>query len=154
MRVSLHVVAGPQTGREFPFDQHDTFMIGRSEDAQFCLPQDRFFSRHHCLLEIAPPQCFLRDLGSTNGTYVNGIRVETAHLKHGDRIQGGETVLQVAVAADPFEAAYQFEGITAEQKEPSVITVACLNCGVPSKAEASRPDAKLSYVCDECREKL
>ena len=99
MRVTLHVVAGPQTGRDFTFDQHDTFMIGRSEDAQFCLPHDRFFSRHHCILEIAPPQCFLRDLGSTNGTYVNGIRVETAHLKHGDRIQGGETVLEVKVTA-------------------------------------------------------
>src|SRR5512140_1667798 len=97
MRVSLNVVAGPQTGRSFTFDQHDTFMIGRSEDAQFCLPQDRFFSRHHCLIEIAPPQAFLRDLGSTNGTYVNGMRVDTAHLKSGDRIQGGETVLEVEV---------------------------------------------------------
>ena len=81
MRVSLNVVAGPQTGRAFTFDQHDTFMIGRSEDAQFCLPQDRFFSRHHCILEIAPPQAFIRDLGSTNGTFVNGMRVDTAYLK-------------------------------------------------------------------------
>jgi eukaryotic-like serine/threonine-protein kinase len=151
MRVTLHVVAGPQTGREFTFDQHDTFMIGRSEDSQFCLPHDRFFSRHHCILEIAPPQCFLRDLGSTNGTFVNGIRVETAHLKHGDRIQGGETVLEVEVAAEPSEImARSFGGKT----EPSLITVLCLNCGVPSNAEASRPDAKLSFVCDACREKL
>jgi phage terminase large subunit-like protein len=153
MRVTLHVVAGPQTGRDFTFDQHDTFMIGRSEDAQFCLPQDRFFSRHHCILEIAPPQCFLRDLGSTNGTYVNGIRVDTAHLKHGDRIQGGETVLEVEVAAD--QADFFSPGPrSGERTEPSIITVACLNCGVPAKAEASRPDAKLSYVCDDCREKL
>jgi serine/threonine-protein kinase len=153
MRVTLHVVAGPQTGREFTFDQHDTFMIGRSEDAQFCLPHDRFFSRHHCLIEIAPPQAFLRDLGSTNGTFVNGIRVETAYLKHGDRIQGGETVLEVEVAADLAEM--QFGGPrTGEKTEPSLITVACLNCGIPSKAEASRPDAKLSYVCEDCREKL
>ncbi|MBK6751850.1 MAG: FHA domain-containing protein [Acidobacteria bacterium] len=100
MRVSLNVVAGPQTGRSFTFDQHDTFMIGRSEDSQFCLPQDRFFSRHHGLIEIAPPQAFLRDLGSTNGTFVNGLRVDTAHLKSGDRIQGGETVLEVEVLAD------------------------------------------------------
>lgn len=153
MRVTLHVVAGPQTGRDFTFDQHDTFMIGRSEDAQFCLPQDRFFSRHHCILEIAPPQCFLRDLGSTNGTFVNGIRVETAHLKHGDRIQGGETVLEVEVAADLSEFFVQIPG-SGERTEPSIITVACLNCGVPAQAEASRPDAKLSYVCDNCREKL
>ncbi len=153
MRVTLNVIAGPQTGRKFTFDQHDTFMIGRSEDAQFCLPHDRFFSRHHCLLEIAPPQCFLRDLGSTNGTFVNGIRVETAHLKHGDRIQGGETVLEVEVAADSSEMTAP--GVpSAEQTEPSLVTVACLNCGVPAKAEASRPDAKLSYVCDTCREKL
>ena len=153
MRVTLHVVAGPQTGRDFTFDQHDTFMIGRSEDAQFCLPQDRFFSRHHCILEIAPPQCFLRDLGSTNGTFVNGIRVETAHLKHGDRIQGGETVLEVEVAGDPSEFVSHVPG-SGERTEPSLITIACLNCGVPAQAEASRPDAKLSFVCDDCREKL
>lgn len=153
MRVTLHVIAGPQTGRAFTFDQHDTFMIGRSEDAQFCLPQDRFFSRHHCILEIAPPQCFLRDLGSTNGTFVNGIRVDSAHLKHGDRIQGGETVLEVEVAADQPEM-FAAGPRSTERTEPSIITIACLNCGVPARAEASRPDAKLSYVCDECREKL
>lgn len=153
MRVTLHVVAGPQIGRDFTFDQHDTFMIGRSEDAQFCLPHDRFFSRHHCLLEIAPPQCFLRDLGSTNGTFVNGIRVDTAYLKHGDRIQGGETVLEVSVMADsvPGIAIGAPPGF---KTEPSLITVTCLNCGAASKAEASRPNDKLSYVCDDCREKL
>src|SRR5215217_5221567 len=103
MRVTLNVVAGPQTGTAFTFDQHDTFMVGRSEDAQFRLPHDPFFSRHHCLLEIAPPQAFLRDLGSTNGTYVNGLRVDTAYLKSGDRIQAGETVLEVDVTVGPAE---------------------------------------------------
>src|SRR5687767_2443420 len=153
MRVTLNVVAGPQTGRTFSFEQHDTFMIGRSEDSQFCLPHDRFFSRHHCLIEIAPPQAFLRDLGSTNGTFVNGLRVETSYLKHGDRIQGGETVLEVAVEADNYEVTAA--GIQVSEKtEPSLITIACLNCGVPAKAESSRPDAKLSYVCEECRDKL
>ncbi|MBC7900966.1 MAG: protein kinase [Saprospiraceae bacterium] len=153
MRVTLHVVAGPQTGRDFTFDQHDTFMIGRSEDSQFCLPHDRFFSRHHCIVEIAPPQAFLRDLSSTNGTFVNGIRVETAHLKHGDRIQGGETVLEVEVGADQLAPSFS-DPDSSEKTEPSLITVLCLNCGIPSNANASRPDAKLSFVCDECREKL
>jgi eukaryotic-like serine/threonine-protein kinase len=153
MRVTLNVVAGPQTGRTFSFEQHDTFMIGRSEDSQFCLPHDRYFSRHHCIIEIAPPQAFLRDLGSTNGTFVNGLRVDTSYLKHGDRIQGGETVLEVVVEADSYEVTSAGIQIT-DKTEPSLITVACLNCGVPAKAESSRPDAKLSYVCEECRDKL
>ena len=153
MRVTLNVVAGPQTGRSFSFEQHDTFMIGRSEDSQFCLPHDRFFSRHHCIIEIAPPQAFLRDLGSTNGTFVNGLRVDTSYLKHGDRIQGGETVLEVAVEADHYEVTAAGLQIN-EKTEPSLITVSCLNCGVPAKAESSRPDAKLSYVCEDCRDKL
>jgi len=153
MRVTLHVVAGPQTGRVFTFDQHETFMIGRSEDAQFCLPHDRFFSRHHCIVEIAPPQAFLRDLGSTNGTFVNGSRVETAYLKNSDRIQGGETILEVEVSADQTPiASSSSDGFT--KTEPSLITVPCLNCGIPAEASASNPNANMSYVCDTCREKL
>ncbi|MER3429425.1 MAG: serine/threonine protein kinase [Blastocatellia bacterium] len=153
MRVTLNVVAGPQTGRTFTFDQHDTFMIGRSEDAHFCLPHDRFFSRHHCLIEIAPPQAFIRDLGSTNGTFVNGIRIESTYLKHGDRIQGGETVLEVQVVGERAEAAGNLKAAV-NDGEPSLITVTCINCGLPAKAEVSRPDAKLSYLCENCREQL
>lgn len=153
MRVTLRVIAGPHSGRTFTFDQHETFLIGRSESAHFCLPEDRYFSRNHCILEIAPPQIFLRDLGSTNGTYVNGQRVESIYLKNGDHIQGGETVIGVEVTVD---APQDFNSRTAQMNSvtPSVITIQCLNCGIIAKAEASRPDAKLSYVCDECREKL
>jgi serine/threonine protein kinase len=152
MRVSLNVVAGPQTGRSFTFDQHDTFMIGRSEDAQFCLPHDRFFSRHHCLLEIAPPQAFIRDLGSTYGTFVNGMRVDTAYLKSGDRIQGGETVLEVDVTTGLEE----FQDTLDKQSSSklSIVNIKCLNCGVPSTVEANSPDAKMSFICEDCREKL
>jgi pSer/pThr/pTyr-binding forkhead associated (FHA) protein len=75
MQVNLRVLAGPYQGRVFSFTQSDTFLIGRSNDAHLCLSDDKFFSRNHCLLEITPPHCFLRDLGSTNGTFVNGERV-------------------------------------------------------------------------------
>src|ERR1700730_14172884 len=100
MRVTLRVLAGPYDGRSFTIEQHDTFLIGRSSDAHMHLPNDRFFSRNHCLLEIAPPRCFLRDLGSTTGTFVNNERVREAFLKSGDRLQGGETVLLVEVTAE------------------------------------------------------
>ncbi|MFN0279591.1 MAG: protein kinase domain-containing protein [Pyrinomonadaceae bacterium] len=152
MRVTLHVIAGPQTGRVFIFDEHDTFTIGRSEESAFCLPHDRFFSRHHCLIEIAPPQAFLRDLGSTNGTYVNDLRVETAHLQSGDRIQGGETILEVEVttvagAADEAEGKYMKSLV-------SRVSVLCLNCRAPAAFDASHAEAQLSYICDNCREEL
>ena len=139
-------------GRVFTFEQHETFLIGRSESAHFCLPEDRYFSRHHCILEIAPPQCFLRDLGSTNGTFVNGQRTETVYLKSGDRIQGGETVIEVEVSSDT--DIQPTIGSPLLTTTPSIVTVQCLNCGVLSDAEASRPDAKLTFLCEDCREKL
>lgn len=151
MRVTLHVIAGPQTGLDFTFDQHDTFMIGRSEDAQFCLPHDRFFSRHHCLIEIAPPQAFLRDLGSTNGTYVNGMRVDAAYLKSGDRIQGGETVLEVEVSAGV--EAMDPDDDKLGKTQIAMVKVECLNCRKPEFVETST-DSELSYICDDCREEL
>src|SRR5437588_5037530 len=126
MRITLRVLAGPYTGREFVFDQHDTFLIGRSESAHLYLPEDRFFSRNHCLIEIAPPRCFLRDLGSTNGTYVNGRRVSEIFLQNGDRIQGGQTVLAVEVTVDPPpQATQQEQRPSILDTQPSIITVHC-----------------------------
>ena len=87
MQVNLKVLAGPYKGRIFSFTQHDSFLIGRSRDAHLYLPDDRYFSRNHCLLEINPPRSFLRDLNSTNGTFVNGRRVAHAFLNDGDRIR-------------------------------------------------------------------
>src|SRR6266403_6259730 len=153
MRVTLRVLEGPYTGREFTFDQHDTFLIGRADTAHLYLPDDRFFSRNHCLLEIAPPRCFLRDLGSTNGTFVNNQRVREAFLKNGDRIQGGETVLLVEVTA---EAPHQLSETTqdAMPARPVLVMVECLNCGRREQAQASAPDEHLTFLCEDCRLEL
>jgi hypothetical protein len=152
MRVTLRVLAGPYTGREFTFDQHDTFLIGRADTAHLYLPEDRFFSRHHCLLEIAPPRCFLRDLGSTNGTFVNGQRVPEAFLTSGDRIQGGQTVLEVEVQS---EQAITVNGMEAPTlTRPTMIPVDCGNCGRREQFEASHVDEKMSFLCEDCREEL
>src|SRR5881394_2436435 len=135
MQVNLRVLAGPYEGRVFCFTQPDTFLIGRSKDAHLCLTDDRFFSRNHCLLEITPPHCFLRDLGSTNGTFVNGKRVAEAFLENGAHIQGGETVLLVEVSTSELNpgAGDQQADISVR---PTIITVACLNCGRREEAQA------------------
>ena len=150
MRVTLRVLAGPYNGQEFVFDQHDTFLIGRSENAHLYLPEDRFFSRHHCLLEIAPPRCFLRDLGSTNGTFVNGERVQEVFLKSGDRIQGGQTILEVDVQIE--QKPNEFEAPTLTK--PFEVTIECVNCGRRECVEGSATNEPMTFICEECREEL
>jgi serine/threonine-protein kinase len=101
MRILIEVMAGPHQGQTFSFDRHDTFLVGRSRRAHFRLPtEDRYFSRLHFLVEVNPPRCRLIDMGSKNGTYVNGQRVEAVDLRDGDQIQGGQTVLRVRVETD------------------------------------------------------
>jgi serine/threonine-protein kinase len=151
MQVTLRVLAGPYAGRSFTFNQHDTFLIGRNPEAHLCLQDDRFFSRNHCLLEIAPPRCFLRDLGSTNGTFVNGQRTQETFLNNGDRIQGGQTVLLIEVTAD-HAAPTNRERL--EPTRPAVVMVECMNCGRREQAQASAPDERMTFLCEDCRQEL
>jgi serine/threonine-protein kinase len=151
MQVNLRVLAGPYKDRVFSFTQPDTFLIGRSIDAHLCLTDDKFFSRNHCLLEITPPHCFLRDLGSTNGTFVNGQRVREAFLQDGAQIQGGETVLLVEVASVGINAA---AAQASDAARPTIVTVACLNCGRREEAQANSTGEHLTFLCEDCRIEL
>ncbi len=151
MQVNLRVIAGPYQGRVFHFSQPDTFLIGRTTDSHLCLPDDRFFSRNHCLLEISPPHCFLRDLGSTNGTFVNGQRVSETYLEDGDQIQGGATVLIVEVRANP---GVGYAAATELISQPTIVTVACLNCGRREQAQATDADEQLTFLCEDCRAEM
>jgi len=155
MQVNLRVIAGPYTGRIFTFTQHDSFLIGRSPEAHLCLPEDRFFSRNHCLLEINPPHSFLRDLGSTNGTFVNGKRVREVFLNNGDQIQGGETILcvEVGVGADT-QPAKPGSSLEYQTTAPLLVMVECLNCGRREQVQASSPDERFTFVCEDCRIEL
>ncbi|MCI0701037.1 MAG: protein kinase [Planctomycetia bacterium] len=98
MQVKLTVTAGPHTGREFVFDRHDTFLVGRSKDAHFQLSyDDPYFSRRHFLMEVNPPRVRVVDLNSRNGIVVNGQKVRTAELNDSDELQAGNTVFRVGV---------------------------------------------------------
>jgi serine/threonine-protein kinase len=108
MSITLTVTAGPHIGRCFTFQGHDAFLVGRSKHAHFRLPRhDRFFSRIHFLVEVNPPRCCLIDMGSTNGTRINGRLAKSGQaieLANGDRIEGGHTVLYVSIIADDASA--------------------------------------------------
>ena len=100
LQIVLKVTSGPHEGREFSFDGHDNFIVGRAKTAQFRLSmKDEYFSRNHFLVEVNPPLCRLLDLQSTNGTFVNGKKVSSIELNDGDTIKAGDTTLRVSLVA-------------------------------------------------------
>ena len=127
LQVVLTVTSGPHAGREFSFDGHDNFIVGRSKSAQFRLPiKDQFFSRNHFLVEVNPPLCRLLDLHSTNGTLVNGKPVSSIELHDGDTIEAGDTMLRVslvpAIAAVPAAVAPIQQPALVSDSQPAVAT--------------------------------
>jgi hypothetical protein len=151
-KVTLTITQGKLAGQSFPFDQYATCIVGRAPDCHPALPDDeahRNVSRHHCLLEISPPNIRVRDFGSMNGTYLNGERIgkreagqtpeEAAKvsfpqrdLKDADEIKVGETVFRVAVYAP----------------------AACGECGaeIPPEKKAAARDG-VGFRCENCRKK-
>jgi pSer/pThr/pTyr-binding forkhead associated (FHA) protein len=69
--------------------------IGRSPGAEFIV-EAALVSRLHCQLTATADSLQLKDLGSTNGTFVNGKRVKTAELKAGDTLSVGRLELIVS----------------------------------------------------------
>lgn len=82
-------------GRTYPLSIGST-VIGRGDQANLRLP-DVGISRRHARLDFDGAQCVLTDLGSTNGTMVNGQRVSAVALNPGDMIQLGTTTLTFRV---------------------------------------------------------
>ena len=115
--VSLSVVQGPFKGEVYHFDHRTLCTIGRAHDCQLRFPPDArhmSVSRHHCRLDIDPPHVTVRDLGSRNGTYVNGVNagqrpnaeipgeailleLPRFELNEADDVRIGDTVFRVHV---------------------------------------------------------
>ena len=91
MAAKVVVLAGPLCGEAFSIEAAET-TIGRDGAVQLSIP-DHLMSRRHCAVELAGERFTLRDLGSSNGTFVNGMPVRERVLEHGDRIRAGQSVL-------------------------------------------------------------
>jgi pSer/pThr/pTyr-binding forkhead associated (FHA) protein len=63
--------------------------IGRAGDNHLAFPQEKTISGHHCEIFREGKDFFVRDLGSTNGVFVNGRKVDSAPLQEGDEIKLG-----------------------------------------------------------------
>ncbi len=98
----LKVVQGKPRGQFLDFPQGE-FVFGRGPECHV-RPNSELVSRQHCLLRVGNGAALLRDLGSTNGTLVNGCRVITERiLVDGDILQVGPLVLQVVLETEAVE---------------------------------------------------
>ncbi|MDG3003365.1 protein kinase domain-containing protein [Paludisphaera mucosa] len=97
MDLLLRVTSGPHSGEEQRIDRSDPFIVGRSSRAAFPMVRDLLLSRDHFRIEKKEQVYHLIDLGSTNGTKVNGLRVERVMLREGDVITAGQSALEVLV---------------------------------------------------------
>jgi pSer/pThr/pTyr-binding forkhead associated (FHA) protein len=88
------------SGRRY-FLENPPVAIGRDDLNAVCLQSDMRVSRRHAELSAREDQWILEDLGSKNGTIVNGRVVHRHPLKDGDKIQIGNSHLRFAAAEDP-----------------------------------------------------
>ena len=104
----LLVLAGSQFGAIFPLAPGRDLVLGRREDADIQIGDDGV-SRTHASLRVEGEGAILRDLGSANGTYVDGRRVPDAEIRDGARIQVGAHTTLKFLWADELEARYQLK---------------------------------------------
>ena len=91
MKLLLNIQSGSLTGNRFELTE-GFLTVGRSENCsiKFDPLQERIASKQHCFIEAKPDGFYLIDNQSTNGTLLNGQRIETAKLNSGDTIQFGK----------------------------------------------------------------
>lgn len=116
------------TRQKFQFDTPGIYSIGRGEDCSLTIPkkQDNSLSRLHCQIILTASEVFLRDAGSSNGTYVNdkavqdGSRFLDSHdlnetdikLNDGDTVRLGNCIFQIKL----------FDGDPSDQEEIPTLT--------------------------------
>jgi len=91
---ALRFISGKYQGGEFPLRPNREIIIGRSSDLDMVLVED-MVSRKHAKITTDAHVVTIQDLGSTNGTFVNGEKVRKADLKDGDRILIGTSIIKI-----------------------------------------------------------
>jgi hypothetical protein len=127
-RFALRFISGKYQGGEFPLYPDREILVGRSSDLDMVLVED-MVSRKHAKISITGDQIFIQDLGSTNGSFVNGEKIRRARLKEGDRILIGTSIIKVVAvdssggAENADEAKRKMAQVSAERRTSQVRTM-------------------------------
>src|SRR5215470_17325432 len=124
----LRFISGKYQGGEFPIVNDKPIIVGRSSDLDMVLVED-MVSRKHARITMQQDQIWIEDLGSTNGTFVNGEKIKRARLKEGDRVLIGTSILKV-IAGDAssgqrndIEVKQQLENVAAARRTSQARTM-------------------------------
>jgi len=94
MKVNLELLSGPLDGSVFNFG--NSVDIGRDNGCEVPIPVDKFISRRHARILVVEPECFLEDLDSTNGTFINDQRLQgRIVLQKGQTFRVGKTWMTI-----------------------------------------------------------
>ncbi len=102
-RFALRFISGKYQGGEYPLAEGQEIVIGRSSELDMVLVEE-MVSRKHARIALADGAISIEDLGSTNGTFVNGEKVQQGTLREGDRVLIGTNILKVVAAHQDAEA--------------------------------------------------
>jgi pSer/pThr/pTyr-binding forkhead associated (FHA) protein len=120
-RFALRFISGKYQGGEYPLAEGQEIVIGRSSELDMVLVEE-MVSRKHARIALTDGTINIEDLGSTNGTFVNGEKVQQGTLREGDRVLIGTNILKVVAAAQDAEARANLKAmavgrVTAKQQQ-------------------------------------
>lgn len=121
----LRFISGKYQGGEFPITPEKQIIVGRSSDLDMVLVED-MVSRKHARIAMQTDQIWIEDLGSTNGTFVNGEKIKRARLKEGDRVLIGTSILKVIAGdgnRDSTDAKRELESVAAQRRTSQTRTM-------------------------------
>ena len=121
----LRFISGKYQGGEFPIVPEKQIIVGRSSDLDMVLVED-MVSRKHARIAMQGDQIWIEDLGSTNGTFVNGEKIKRARLKEGDRVLIGTSILKVIAgegSRDSTDAKRELESVAAQRRTSQARTM-------------------------------
>ncbi len=123
-QYALRFISGKYQGGEFPLPNSKEIVVGRSSELDMVLVED-MVSRRHAKITVTGDQIFIQDLGSTNGTFVNGEKIKRARLQEGDRILIGTSIIKLVAAdsAAPDAGAANLEDVAAGRRTSQVRTM-------------------------------
>jgi hypothetical protein len=139
MRLILEVKSGLFAGRKIWLGPSQSQTVGRTAEAGFVVSGDARLSGVHFAVECGQLECRLRDLGSSNGTFLNEERIQAAPIYEGDVIRAGGTTFAVSIKGGSPQPARR-DAARADAGQGAMQ-------GARQPAAASPPAMYRKYVC-------